>query len=181
MGRCWQAGTVAGRSQGKDSGSPKGKAEGGCLRPSSGDAHLTPVPLQGSSQSSKESEQIISTSTLIFYLSNSKPPESASPGSPTPWVPWGLGRHVEHRASCPAGQCGASCYHGNKETAASPCRLSDVSQAGQPHLPAHLASTHQVWPLWETWPWEESGKRKYSWGHPRREDVRRDDQRDRGI
>lgn len=34
IGRCWQADTLAGRSQGKDCGSPKGKAEGQCSGPS---------------------------------------------------------------------------------------------------------------------------------------------------
>ena len=125
---------VAGRSQGRDAGCPRRKAEG--QRSGSAWRVLTSLwsPLQGSCRPSKESEQNISASTLIFYLSSYKAPKSGSPWSPTPWVPQGLARRVEHRASCPAAQCGTSCYHGNEECAASPCHLSDGSQAGQRHV-----------------------------------------------
>lgn len=125
---------MAGGSQGRDAAFPRRKAEG----QSSGLAWraLTSLwsPLQGSPWPSKESEQNISTSTLIFYLSSYKAPKSGSSWSPAPWVPRGLARRVEHRASCPAAQRGTSCYHGNGESAASPCHLSDGSQAGQRHV-----------------------------------------------
>lgn len=125
---------MAGRSQGRDAGCPRRKAEG--QRSGSAWRVLSSLwsPLQSSCRPSKESEHNISTSTLIFYLSSYKAPKSGSPWSPTPWVPQSLARCVEHRASCPTAQCGTSCYHGNEESAASPCHLSDGSQAGQHHV-----------------------------------------------
>lgn len=91
---------LPGRSHGGDAGCPRGKAEG--QRSGSALGALTSILslLQGSCWPSKESEQSISTSTLIFYLSSYKAPKSGSPESQHPESPkvWPDAWSTEHPA-----------------------------------------------------------------------------------